>query len=87
MRGIKRVKGTAQDQARPLLREELFILLDALGEDHRAFGDRALLLIGWAGGFRSSELVGLDLADVEDVREGLVLLLRRSKTEQTGQGR
>lgn len=87
MRGIKRVKGTAQDQARPLLREDLFILLDALGDDPRALRDRALLLIGWAGGFRSSELVGLDLADIEKIREGLVLHLRRSKTDQTGQGR
>lgn len=87
MRGIKRVKGTAQDQARPLLREDLFILLDALGDDARGKRDRALLLIGWAGGFRSSELVGLDLPDIEEVREGLVLHLRRSKTDQTGQGR
>lgn len=87
MRGIKRVKGTAQDQARPLLREDLFILLDALGDDMRTHRDSALLLIGWAGGFRSSELVGLDLSDIEEVREGLVLHLRRSKTDQTGQGR
>lgn len=87
LQGIKRVKGTAQDQARPLLREDLFILLDALGDDPRGKRDRALLLIGWAGGFRSSELVRLDLADVEEVREGLVLHLRRSKTDQTGQGR
>jgi len=87
MRGIKRVKGAAQDQARPLLREDLFILLDVLGDDMRAHRDRALLLIGWAGGFRSSELVGLDLTDIEEVREGLVLHLRRSKTDQTGQGR
>ena len=87
MRGIKRVKGTAQDQARPLLREDLFILLDALGDDARGKRDRALLLIGWAGGFRSSELVGLDLTDIEEVREGLVLHLRRSKTDQTGTGR
>lgn len=87
LRGIRRVKGTAQDQARPLLREDLFVILDALGDDPRACRDRALLLIGWAGGFRSSELVGLDWADVEEVREGLVLHLRRSKTDQTGQGR
>ena len=87
MRGIKRVRGTAQNQARPLLREDLFILLDALGDDPRSQRDRALLLNGWAGGFRSSELVGLDLADIEKVREGLVLHLRRSKTDQSGQGR
>jgi integrase len=87
LRGIKRVKGTAQDQARPLLREDLFLILDAMGDDTRAQRDRALLLIGWAGGFRSSELVGLDWSDVEEVREGLVLHLRRSKTDQMGQGR
>ncbi|CAN0495427.1 unnamed protein product, partial [Hapterophycus canaliculatus] len=87
MRGIRRVKGTAQDQAKPLLREDLFLVLDTLGEDTRAIRDRALLLIGWAGGFRSSELTGLDVTDVEEVREGLVLHLRRSKTDQTGQGR
>ncbi|MEL7232215.1 MAG: tyrosine-type recombinase/integrase [Pseudomonadota bacterium] len=87
LRGIKRVKGTAQDQACPLLHDDLFILLDALGDDPRAHRDRALLLIGWASGFRSSELVGIDLADVDEVREGLVLHLRRSKTDQAGQVR
>jgi len=87
LRGIKRVHGTAQYKARPLLREDLFLILDALGDDIRACRDRALLLIGWAGGFRSSELVGLDLTDVEEVREGLILNLRRSKTDQMGHGR
>lgn len=87
MRGIRRVRGTAQAQARPLLHEDLFLVLDALGDDPRAQRDRALLLIGWAGGFRSSELVGLDRWDIEEVREGLVLHLRRSKTDQNGEGR
>jgi integrase len=87
MRGIKRVNGTAQDQAKPLLREDLFLTLDAIGTDTRASRDRALLLIGWAGGFRCSELTGLDLDDIEEVREGMILHLRRSKTDQTGQGR
>ncbi|SCW92184.1 Phage integrase family protein [Sphingobium faniae] len=49
--------------------------------------DRALLLIGFAGAFRRSELVGFDCDDVEHVRQGIVLHLRRSKTDQTGQGR
>ncbi len=87
LRGIKRVKGTAQDQARPLLRENLFLTLDAMSEDTRSHRDRAMLLIGWAGGFRCSELTGLDWSDVEEVREGLVLYLRRSKTDQMSQGR
>lgn len=87
LRGIKRVKGTAQDQAKPLLREDLFLILDALSNDPRARRDRALLLIGWAGGFRCSELTGLYLADMEEVREGLIVHLRRSKTDQNGRGR
>lgn len=87
LRGIRRVKGTAQDQAKPLMREDLFLVLDALSDDIRARRDRALLLIGWGGGFRSSELTGLAMADVEEAREGIILHLRRSKTDQTGEGR
>ncbi|EBA13085.1 site-specific integrase [Roseobacter sp. CCS2] len=87
LRGIKRVKGTAQDQAKPLLREDLFLVLDALGNGIRTKRDRALLLIGWGGGFRSSELTGLQVSDIEDAREGIILHLRRSKTDQTGEGR
>ena len=92
-----RPRYVARDQAREryrprsgparLLREDLFLILDVLRDEARAQRDRALLLIGWAGGFRTSELVGLDWSDVEEVREGLVLHLRRSKTDQMGQGR
>ena len=46
-----------------------------------------MLLIGFAGGLRRSELVGLDIADLEFVREGLIVTLRRSKTDQVGRGR
>jgi site-specific recombinase XerC len=53
----------------------------------RGIRDRALLLIGFAGGFRRSELVGLDWADIERVRQGIVITLRRSKTDQSGEGR
>jgi len=49
--------------------------------------DRSLLLIGFAGGLRRSEIVGLDVDDLEFVREGLILTLRRSKTDQEGHGR
>ena len=88
LRGIKRVKGTNQKQAKPLLREDLFLVLDALGEEEiRSHRDRALLLIGWAGGFRASELVGLTFEDIEHVREGLVIHLCRSKTDLLGKGR
>jgi integrase len=87
LRGLQRVSGVAQDQAAPLLVEDLWEVLDKTGDSIRDQRDRALLLIGFAGGLRRSELVGLDLADLEFVREGLVLTLRRSKTDQEGRGR
>ena len=49
--------------------------------------DRALLLLGFAGAMRRSELVGLDVADVVETADGLVVTIRRSKTDQEGQGR
>lgn len=87
MRGIRRTKGTAQREAKPLLREDLFSVLDALGDTLKDARDRALLLIGFAGGFRRSELVGLNVADIERVRQGITVHLRRSKTDQDGAGR
>ena len=87
LRGLKRVKGTAQRQAKPLLKEDLILALDATGEGLRDLRDRALLLIGFAVGFRRSELVGLTFGDVELVRQGIVITLRRSKTDQDGIGR
>jgi integrase len=87
MRGIKRRRGCAQDQAKPLLKEDLFLVLDAMGDGVKDARDRALLLIGFAGGFRRSEIVGLDVADVEKVRQGLIVHLRRSKTDQDATGR
>lgn len=87
LHGIKRMRGTAQVQAKPLLRDDLFIILDAMSADRRSVRDRAMLLIGWAGGFRSSELTGLRWSDVEEVREGLIIRLHHSKTDQTGKGR
>jgi integrase len=87
LRGIKRMHGTAQREAKPLLKEDLFFVLDAMGDGMRDVRDRALLLLGFAGGFRRSELVGLDRSDIEHVRQGLIVTLRRSKTDQEGAGR
>jgi integrase len=87
LRGLKRVKGTAQRQAKPLLKEDLILALDATGESLKDLRDRALLLIGFAGGFRRSELVALSCGDVERVRQGMILTLWRSKTDQNGEGR
>jgi integrase len=87
MRGIKRTRGCAQREAKPLLREELLLVLDTMGDSLKDIRDRALLLVGFAAALRRSELVGLDLGDIEHVRQGLVLTLRRSKTDQDGRGR
>jgi integrase len=87
MRGIKRTQGTSQRQSEPLLREDLFLSLDRMTGRPKDLRDRALLMIGFAGGFRRSELVGLDRADIETVREGLIVTLRRSKTDQEAAGR
>jgi integrase len=86
LRGIKRKRRRAQLQAKPLLRDDLLLVLDAMGDDLKDLRDRALLLVGFAAGLRRSELVALDVADVEHVRHGIVLHLRRSKTDQDGQG-
>ncbi|MGV3550160.1 site-specific integrase [Rhizobium sp.] len=86
-RGIRREYGTAQRQAKPLLRDDLVDILDRLPETPKRFRDRALLLIGFAGGFRRSELVGIDVEHIEHVRQGMIVNLPRSKTDQDGKGR
>lgn len=87
MRGIRRKLGTAQREARPLLKEDLFAILERMGDRPKDLRDKALLLVGFAGAFRRSELVGLDVADIEHVRQGMIVTLRRSKTDQDGKGR
>lgn len=87
LRGIGRTLDTAQKQAKPLLREDLFQILEQMDDSPKAQRDKALLLVGFAGAFRQSELVSLDVADINYVRQGIVLTLRKSKTDQTGAGR
>ena len=87
MRGIRREHGVAQRQAKPLLRDDLFDVLAKIGERPKDLRDKALLLIGFAGGFRRSELCALNCADIEHVRQGVVVTIRRSKTDQEGTGR
>lgn len=86
LRGIKRDKGTRPKKKKPLRVEQLRKIISALGFgpiDHR---NRAMILLGYAGGFRRSELVGLDWEDVEFVDEGAKVLVRKSKTDQEGRG-
>ena len=87
MRGIRRSHDSAQRRAKPLVKEDLFRVLSAMGDTLKDSRDRALLLVGFAGGFRRSELVAIDCSDIEEVRQGIVVHLRRSKTDQEGEGR
>ena len=87
LRGIRRTKGCGQREARPLLRDDLLLALDATGDRLKDIRDRAVLLLGFGAALRRSELVALDVADIEHVRQGIVLTLRKSKTDQDGRGR
>lgn len=87
MAGIRRNKGTAAVAKTPVLVEDLKRMIAHVPEGLLGVRDRALLLVGFAGAFRRSELVGLNHEDIEFTREGLVVCIRRSKTDQDGEGR
>jgi integrase len=87
MRGIVRRHQESPRQAKPLVKEELVAVLDRIGGELRDVRDRALLLIGFAGAFRRSELVALDREDLDFRPEGVLIHIRRSKTDQSGFGR
>jgi site-specific recombinase XerD len=87
MAGIRRMKGTAQTGKTPILVDDLRRMLAGLPGNLLGVRDRVLLLIGFCGAFRRSELVALDAADVAVTREGLVVTIRRSITDQEGEGR
>ena len=87
--GIKRVKGTYQKAKKPILINDLKLIIKAINEDknlNNSIKNKALLLIGFAGGFRRSELVAIDLEDIEFVQEGVKIFVKRSKTDQSGEG-
>mgnify|MGYP006078555775 FL=1 len=88
--GIKRQKGSNQKAKKPILINDLKIIIDVINKDaikeNRKLRDKALILVGFAGGFRRSELVALELEDIEFVREGVKIFVRRSKTDQSGEG-
>jgi site-specific recombinase XerD len=85
--GIRRTLGTMPNEKAPLLAADMREMVAALPRDLRGVRDRALLLLGFAGAFRRSELVALDFEDIEFTEEGLAVMLRRSKTDQDGAGR
>jgi len=87
--GIRRAKGTAQEGKAAAVTREVRAMCEALPSVPalRRRRDAALLLVGFAGAFRRSELVALDVADVTWTVEGLEVTIRRGKTDQEGRGR
>lgn len=86
LRGIRRVNGMRQDGKDALSVFLVREMVEGLPPSLAGARDRALILLGFAGALRRSELVGLDVGDIREVPEGLVVKIRRSKTDQVGQG-
>ncbi|MEA2671072.1 MAG: hypothetical protein QOG45_1292 [Chloroflexota bacterium] len=88
MAEVRRTAGTAPVQKDPVLTTDLRRLLTVIPTDRLdGLRDRALLLLGFAGGFRRSELVALDLADLEETDGGLRVRIRRGGTDPAASGR
>ncbi len=87
LKGIRRTHGTEQTPKQPLFTENLRAMIDRLPNTTIGIRDRALLLTGFAGALRRSELVHVRLQDLTETKEGVVIRIRRSKTDQEGKGR
>jgi len=88
--GIKRRKGSIQKSKKPLLINSLKVIINVIDEQNKEeikkLRDRSIILIGFSGGFRRNEIVSLNYDDLDFVAEGLKIAIRRSKTDQFGEG-
>ena len=88
--GIKRVKGSIQKGKKPILINHLKSIINVIDEQKveeiKKLRDRSIILVGFGGGFRRTELISIDHEDLEFVPEGLKISIRRSKTDQLGEG-
>ncbi|MDA8691300.1 site-specific integrase [Candidatus Pelagibacter bacterium] len=88
--GIKRRKGSSQKGKKPLLinslKKIINVIDDQKNEEIKKLRDRSIILIGFSGGFRRNEIVSLDFDDLDFVQEGLKIRIKRSKTDQFGEG-
>ena len=88
--GIQRKKGVFQKSKNPILINELKEIINAIEKlekkEIRKARDKALILIGFSGGFRRSELVSIEIEDLEFTKEGIKIFIKRSKTDQSGEG-
>ena len=87
--GIKRKLGVKQMSKKPILLNDLKLIIQAIDDEKNEFKkiqNKALILIGFAGGFRRSELVSIEYDDVDFVNEGVKINIKKSKTDQIGIG-
>ena len=88
--GIKRLKGSKQIGKKPILINHLKQIINVINEQNIEeivkLRNKALILIGFGGGFRRTELISIDYEDLEFVDEGVKIVLKRSKTDQFGEG-
>jgi site-specific recombinase XerD len=88
--GIKRRKGSIQKGKKPILINDLKLIINVIdqqqNQDIKKLRDRSIILIGFSGGFRRNEIVSLDYEDLDFVSEGLKIDIKRSKTDQFGEG-
>jgi len=88
--GIKRTKGSIQRGKKPILINQLKAIIDVINkekiEEIKKIRDKSIILVGFGGGFRRTELISIDYEDLEFVPEGVKITLRRSKTDQFGEG-
>ena len=87
LKGIRRSIGTAQEGKAPLLTTDIRRIVESCPETLSGLRDQALILVGFAGAFRRSELAGIDCAHLSFTKDGLVIDLRRSKPDQEAAGR
>lgn len=87
LKGIRRTIGTAQHGKGPLLSADIRRIVASRREDLLGLRDSALVLVGFAGGFRRSELAGIHICDLKFSADGVVVTVRKSKTDQEGAGR
>ena len=88
--GIKRKKGSIQTGKKPILINHLKQIINVIDDQKiekiKKLRNRTLILIGFGGGFRRTELISIDYEDLDFVEEGVKITLRRSKTDQFGEG-
>ena len=88
--GIKRQNGVHQKAKKPLLYNDLKNIIKVIDKssasEHKKLRDKSLILIGFSGGFRRSELVAITRDDVEFVNEGVKIFVKKSKSDQSGEG-